>query len=393
MPEIFSSNSVIIGDFNIANYVDRDVLPSPSGSVMVALNNFFDLTHMLQKNSIKNQNGHILDLVISSTDCLVERAVDVLLGEDMHHPSLEVKFTFSNHMTSKLDSSSNCNSFQWNFRKANLPMLYGLLAENNWSVFDNFDDSNLACDYLHEQLDSMFEMTVPRTRSQRGRYPPCFNGTIIRGILRKRRLWRRCRRCRTAEAMVDYKVHRNLVKRQIRQAQVAYMRHLESNISSDPANFWKYLSSKREPYNISQTFNVDGHDISDSQIIADRFAQYFQSSYGPSQLLDDLGSDVSVGGDGDLLLHIDAFTEGEVLSALPRLKGKMTAGPDCVPSFVLRDCCSVLAGPLTRIFNLCLRDAVFPKRWKLSRICPVYKKGDKSLLSNYRPMTIISNFA
>jgi hypothetical protein len=34
-----------------------------------------------------------------------------------------------------------------------------------------------------------------------------------------------------------------------------------------------------------------------------------------------------------------------------------------------------------------------PERWKESRICPVLKKGDPSLINNYRPISILSNLS
>jgi hypothetical protein len=36
---------------------------------------------------------------------------------------------------------------------------------------------------------------------------------------------------------------------------------------------------------------------------------------------------------------------------------------------------------------------VFPAKWKESRLCPIFKNGDKSDITNYRPIAIINNFA
>lgn len=41
------------------------------------------------------------------------------------------------------------------------------------------------------------------------------------------------------------------------------------------------------------------------------------------------------------------------------------------------------------MFNQSLRTGVFPDCWKLSNVCPVYKKGDKSDPSNYRPVSLL----
>ena len=66
--------------------------------------------------------------------------------------------------------------------------------------------------------------------------------------------------------------------------------------------------------------------------------------------------------------------------------------PDLIPAFLIKDCAVVFTKMLLFIFNLMLRSASFPQKWKISRVCPVYKKGESSEIINYRPITIICNF-
>ena len=47
---------------------------------------------------------------------------------------------------------------------------------------------------------------------------------------------------------------------------------------------------------------------------------------------------------------------------------------------------------LPAAMHLILKTNVFPSQWKISQICPVYKKGNKTDLKNYRPVAHISNF-
>ena len=71
----------------------------------------------------------------------------------------------------------------------------------------------------------------------------------------------------------------------------------------------------------------------------------------------------------------------------------MTAGPDGIPSFLIKDCASVLAKPLLILFNLALNSNTFPELWKNSKIIPVFKKDNRTDIKNYRPITIINNFS
>ena len=47
--------------------------------------------------------------------------------------------------------------------------------------------------------------------------------------------------------------------------------------------------------------------------------------------------------------------------------------------------------PLSKLFNLSLRTHSYPEIWKISHVMPLFKKGDKSLTSNYRPVSLTSN--
>jgi hypothetical protein len=45
--------------------------------------------------------------------------------------------------------------------------------------------------------------------------------------------------------------------------------------------------------------------------------------------------------------------------------------------------------PLSMLFNKSLKLGVFPSDWKMSHVIPLFKEGDKSLVSNYRPVALL----
>ena len=53
----------------------------------------------------------------------------------------------------------------------------------------------------------------------------------------------------------------------------------------------------------------------------------------------------------------------------------------------------VIAPYLADLYNLCITDSVFPTRLKLAKVIPVYKSGDKTQPSNYRPISLLSHFS
>lgn len=49
-----------------------------------------------------------------------------------------------------------------------------------------------------------------------------------------------------------------------------------------------------------------------------------------------------------------------------------------------------ISKPLCLLFNKSLHERVFPDQWKIAYVIPLFKSGDKSLPSNYRPVSLLS---
>ena len=45
------------------------------------------------------------------------------------------------------------------------------------------------------------------------------------------------------------------------------------------------------------------------------------------------------------------------------------------------------------IFNVSLQRAIFPDDWKLAKVTPIFKEGNKADCGNYRPISVISAVA
>ena len=82
--------------------------------------------------------------------------------------------------------------------------------------------------------------------------------------------------------------------------------------------------------------------------------------------------------------------EKEVFKSLKSLKPKKSHGYDGINSEILELGAEVLAVPLTYIINHSIVTGKYPSNWKLSKIVPLHKKGDKKILKNYRPVSLLS---
>ena len=73
---------------------------------------------------------------------------------------------------------------------------------------------------------------------------------------------------------------------------------------------------------------------------------------------------------------------------LSTLNPYKATGPDNLSGRILKECAIELAPSLTALFNLSLSSGNVPDLWKTANVTPVFKKGDPSLISNYRPISI-----
>ena len=80
----------------------------------------------------------------------------------------------------------------------------------------------------------------------------------------------------------------------------------------------------------------------------------------------------------------------EVTNIISSLKLK-SGGFDKIHAKTLKIICKYIAEPLSHIINTCIERATWPDALKEAEIVPIYKSGDKHNVTNYRPISLISN--
>ena len=81
-----------------------------------------------------------------------------------------------------------------------------------------------------------------------------------------------------------------------------------------------------------------------------------------------------------------------MVSPTKRLKARHSADYDDVKCLV-KKFIQLIKKPLTYIYNVSLNSGVFPDEWKVARVRPLYKKGDKYDIQNYKPISVLSVFS
>ena len=82
------------------------------------------------------------------------------------------------------------------------------------------------------------------------------------------------------------------------------------------------------------------------------------------------------------------MTEDKVKEKLLKLRADKAPGPDSVHPYILKTFADILCKPLANIYNLTLAEQTLPDIWKTGNISAIFKKGDKTLPQNYRPVQL-----
>jgi hypothetical protein len=72
------------------------------------------------------------------------------------------------------------------------------------------------------------------------------------------------------------------------------------------------------------------------------------------------------------------------------LRKDSAPGPDNIHPHLMRETKNEMAIPLNVIFRKSLDTGQAPSDWRTARVTPIFKKGIKTLASNYRPVSLTS---
>ena len=82
----------------------------------------------------------------------------------------------------------------------------------------------------------------------------------------------------------------------------------------------------------------------------------------------------------------------EIENVISNLNTRKSTGPFSIPANILKILKTVISKPLEILYNTSISSGVVPYHLKLAKVIPLFKKGSRSSLNNYRPISILSIF-
>ena len=87
-------------------------------------------------------------------------------------------------------------------------------------------------------------------------------------------------------------------------------------------------------------------------------------------------------------LCINPVSEDEVVNIIESCKPKQSKDCDDINMYVLSKVTEQIVKPRVHIFNLSFSSGIFPSEMKTAKVIPIFKSGNRSDFSNYRPISL-----
>src|SRR3989441_996634 len=342
-------------------------------------------------------------------------------GSNIKNISLEKIFTgnltidISDHLanfiilpTSSNKSLATLRPFIRLFSDVNKNSFQDELSNCDWNgCVLNINDVDASISGFMSCLSQAFHKCFPLVRLSRKKYKEKKWVTleVKKSSNIKSKLYKKWLITRTPVDRDSYKSHLKIHNKIVKTAESNYYsRTFDSSIHSTKA-LWKEINKlccfgsnrSTEKPEIAK-LNLNGSVVTDPLSMASALNNYF------CEVGSDLVSKLPV---SNCTLNFRSFLPPSILNSfvcdtislfdiheiINKLKRKNKSGPDEFNVKLIDEFEFFISAPLCHIYNLSLTSGIFPSVFKLAKVVSIYKKGDHSSLSNYRPISLLSTFS
>jgi len=281
------------------------------------------------------------------------------------------------------------------------PRLINMFSRANWEemkkatlIFQtNFlnscedKDIDTCWEEFKKHIETVIEKHVPNKMTSRRYNLPWLTGELKRMCKKQHRAYNKYKKSGLAANKTKFLKLKKATAKAIKKAHWDYVNNIlsESLSTNDSKPFWKYIKSKRQENTgiapLLQRGVLHSNSLDKANILNNQFKSVFSCP--------DSGSITPrLDGEGYGIIDNLTITCDGVQKLLEKIKPQKASGPDNIPGRVLRELAVEIAPVLTAIFSKSLNTGTLPRPWTKAIVTPIFKKGNKHIAENYRPVSL-----
>lgn len=374
-----NKNVLLVGDININLLDSHSRTTSAYNDCLLG----YGLTCLIDSYTRSNPRGSntLLDHAFCNFNPRVSGVVDVDITD--HYP---IFITFDSPIT-----QINTIFTALRFDKDNF---ISAISNCDWSKVSSQADPQSAVDTfssLFSEAVSSSTHTIAYNKKYQEPQSPWMTSALLTSLRKKDNLYRKVKRQPFNIALaLRYKSYCNTLNSLLKLAKKRYYNEEFIKNKNNHKKQWKLLNEfLNSPTINSPITKITHHNATycHSDDIANAFSEYFCSSSNssknvPSPSLPRLPHS----------FFLFPSSSDEIVSAIRNLKNT-SPGLDNICAHHLKMVAHIISQPLTHIINLIFSKGSFPDSLKRAKIIPIFKKGDKDDIKNYRPISILPSLS
>jgi len=194
---------------------------------------------------------------------------------------------------------------------------------------------------------------------------------------------------------IKYNVARNVVTKEIRRAKSKYEAKVVKRSKNNRNVFYSYLATKNRKTVGKKVgpivkVGIDGKEkviVTKDVEVASLLNEYFSSVYNKKEIKKAYVDFSEISSQRKELRNI-TISDREVEEAIGSFKANKSPGVDGISSTYALKLKKIISKPLAYIFNRSLKCNEIPADWKKAIVVPIFKKGERSNMENYRPVSL-----
>ena len=371
---------IIIGDLNL-DTVNWDISDTSSSLHRKFINLFEENCLSQIIKSPTHCRGNLLDVVLTDAPHIIK---DVYISD--HNEYLKADhfaIRFCIDVKRAVKRLKQPKRILRNYKKADWLSINNELAAINWDLHTNYTDIYTAWSNFKTILNEICDRHIPVVTVKSNNNCPWYDAEVDRLNRNKERCRLQYKNTKNPEHYKKY----SRMRKQLKSIVKSKMRNAffdESNPRTLTKKFWSYVKSFTNSSRIPEHIYYNNVHANDAKKKSNLFNSFFSNKFSPPSKYD-IDIDFT-----DMQYHNYRFDVDAIHQILKNIDIDKSPGPDGIAGIILKNYALNLAYPLSILFDISFSTGQLPSDWKLANVVPVHKKGDKSNVENYRPISLTS---